>query len=113
MNGACMGHCTILMCSMLTFAMHLRHYWCHECHFIKEYKRKKIPPLMPMPAIDVKALLTDKEENLKLEQIRGTHPAILDFPGDPRSPLYGEPLSMTEHFDAMIVGTHHLRDLPK
>ena len=68
---------------------------------------------MPLPVIDIEVLLTDQEENLKLEQIRGTCPGILDLLGDLGSPLYGQPLSMTEHFDAMIVDTHHLRDLPK
>ena len=68
---------------------------------------------MPILAINVETLLTDKEENLKLEQIRGIHPGILNLLGNPGSPLYGEPHSMTEHFDAMIIGTHHLGDLPK
>ena len=57
MNGACLGHHAILMHSMLTFAMHLGWHWCHECHFRKEYKRKKIPLSTPMLAIDVEALL--------------------------------------------------------
>ena len=69
--------------------------------------------MTPLPAINVRALLTDKEENLKLEQIRGTHPGILDLLGDLGSPLYAKPLSMTKHFDAMIVGACHLGDLPK
>ena len=68
---------------------------------------------MPLPAINIEVLLTDQEENLKLEQIGGTHPGILDLLGDPGSPLYGEPLSMREHFNVMIVGAHHLRELPK
>ena len=108
-----MGHCAILMHSMLSFTMHLGHYRCHEKHYIKEYKRKGIPLLTPLPAIDVVALLMDSEENLMLEQIRGTHPGILDLLGDPGNPLYAEPLSMTEHFDTMIVGARHLGDLPK
>ena len=113
MNGACVGHCTVLMHSLLTFAMHLGQYQHRKRHFIKEYKRKKIPPLTPMLAIDVAGLLTDKEGNLKLKQIRGTHPGILDLLGNPGSPLYAEPLSMTEHFNTMIVGTCHLGDLPQ
>ena len=113
MNGACMGHQAVLMHSMLTFAMHLGQYWHREHHFVKEYKRKGIPLSMPLLAIDITALLTDKEENLKLEQIRGTHPGILDLLGDPGSPLYAKPLSMTKHFDAMIVVTCHLGELAK
>ena len=112
MNGACVGHCAVLMHSILMFAMHLGWYQCQERHFVKEYKRKEIPPLMPLPAIDIATLLTDKE-NLKLDQIRGTHPGILDLLGNLGSSLYAEPLSMTEHYDAMIVGTCHLGELPK
>ena len=37
---------------------------------------------MPMPAIDVEALLKDEDKNLKLEQIRVTHPGILDLLGN-------------------------------
>ena len=69
--------------------------------------------MTPLPAINVAVLLTDKEENLKLEQIRGTHPGILDLLGDSGSPLYAKLLSMTEHFDTMIIGTHHQGELPK
>ena len=113
MNGACVGHRTVLMRSMLMFAMHLDRYRCRECHFTKEHKKKGLPPSMPLPAIDVTTRLNDPEENLKLEQIRGTHPGILDLLGDSGSPLYAKPLSMAEHFDAMLVGTHHIGDLPK
>ena len=60
---------------------------------------------MPLPAIDVTALLLDEEENLKLEQINATHVGILDQLGDPGNPLYTEPHSMAEHFDAMMIGT--------
>ena len=100
-----MGHHTILMCSMLTFTMHLGHYRCCEKHHIKEYKRKQIPLSTPLPAIDVEVLQTDPEENLKLEQIRGTHPGIMDLLGDLGNSLYAEPLSMTEYFDTMNVRT--------
>ena len=113
MNGACVGHCTVLMQSMLMFAMHLGQYRHRECHFTKEHKKKGLPPSMPLPAIDITALLNDPEENLKLEQIRGTHPGILDLLGDSGSPLYTEPLSMADHFNAMLVGTHHIGELPK
>ena len=67
---------------------------------------------MPSPAIDIDALLTDEEENLKLEQISATHPGILDLLGDPGNPLYAEPHSMAEHFDAMMLGTHSVGQLP-
>ena len=67
---------------------------------------------MPSPAIDINILLTDKEENLKLEQISTTHPGILDLLGDPGNPLYAEPHSMAEHFDAMMLGTCAIGQLP-
>ena len=67
---------------------------------------------MPLPAIDIDTLLTDKEENLKLEQISTTHPGILDLLGDPGNPLYAEPHSMAKHFDAMMLGAHSVGQLP-
>ena len=79
MNGACVGHCAVLMRSMLRFAMHFGCYRCRECHLIKECRRKGLPSSTPLPAIDVAALLLDEEENLKLEQINTTHVGILDL----------------------------------
>ena len=67
---------------------------------------------MPLPAIDIDTLLTDKEENLNLEQISATHPGILDLLGDPGNPLYTEPHSMAKHFDAMMLGTCSVGQLP-
>ena len=112
MNGAYMGHCAVLMRSMLKFTMHFGRYRHQERHNAKERRRKGIPPTTPSPAIDIDALLTDKEENLKLEQISATHPGILDLLGDPGNLLYAEPHSMAEHFDAMMIGTHSVGQLP-
>ena len=67
---------------------------------------------MPSPAININALLTDEEENLKLEQISTTHPRILDLLGNPGNPLYTEPHSMAEHFDAMMLGACAIGQLP-
>ena len=67
---------------------------------------------MPLPAIDIDALLTNKEENLKLEQISTTHPGILDLLGNPGNPLYAKPHSMAKHFDAMMIGTRSVGQLP-
>ena len=66
-----------------------------------------------MPPIDLAALLDDDEENLKLRQINMMHAGIMDLLGDPGNPLYAEPHSMAEHYDAMLVGTHALGDLPE
>ena len=61
MNGACLGHHAILMQSMLQFEMHYGHYQ-HRYHYnITQRQRKGIPTLTPMPAIDLAALLDDKE----------------------------------------------------
>ena len=98
---------------MLMFAMHLGQYRHRERYFAKKHKKKGLPPSMPLPVIDITALLNNPEENLKLEQIRGTHPGILDLLGGSGSPLYAEPLSMAEHFNAMLVGTHQVGELPK
>ena len=67
---------------------------------------------MPSPAIDIDALLTDKEENLKLQQISTNHPRILDLLGDPGNLLYAEHHSMDKHFDAMMIGARSVGQLP-
>ena len=59
-----------------------------------------------MPTIDLAALLDDEEENLKLRQINVTYASIMDLLGDPDNPLYAEPHSMAEHYDAMPEQTH-------
>ena len=112
MNGACVGHRTVLMRSMLRFAMHLGRYRHWEQHIAKERRRKGTHPTTPWPTIDIDALLTDEEENLKLEQISATHPGILDLLGNPGNLLYAEPHSMAKHFDAMMLGTCSVGQLP-
>ena len=67
---------------------------------------------MPLPTINLTTLLTDKEENLKPEQMNLLHVSIMDLLGDPGNPLYTEPHSMAEHFDAMMAGTHAIGELP-
>ena len=66
----------------------------------------------PMPAIDLAALLDDQEENLRHQQINVTHASVMDLLGDPGNPLYAEPHSMAEHFDALIAGTCAIGELP-
>ena len=113
MNGACVGHRTILMRSMLQFAMHYGRYRCRQQHLAKDCRRKGLPSSAPMPSVDIAALLDDEEENLKLRQINVTHVSIMDLLGDPGNPLYAEPHSMAEHYDAMLVGARALSNLPK
>ena len=66
-----------------------------------------------MPSMDLATLLDEEEENLKLWQINVTHVSIMDLLGDPGNPLYAEPHSMAEHYDAMLVGTCALGNLPE
>ena len=112
MNGACVGHRAVLMKSMLQFTMHYGRYQCQQCYLITQHRRKGLPPSMPLPAIDLTTLLTDKEENLKPEQMNIMHVSVMDLLGDPSNPLYAEPHSMAEHFDAMTAGTCAIGDLP-
>ena len=63
--------------------------------------------------MDIATLLDNEEENLKLRQINVMHVSIMDLLGDPGNPLYAEPHSMAEHYDAMLVGTRALGDLPE
>ena len=67
---------------------------------------------MLLPAINLAALLTDEKENLKPEQMNVSHVSVMDLLGDPGNPLYAEPLSMAEHFDAMTVGACAIGQLP-
>ena len=113
MNGACVGHRAILMRSMLQFAMHYGRYRRHQRHLAKDRKRKGLPSSAPMPSMDIAALVDEEEENLKLRQINVMHVSIMDLLGDPGNPLYAEPHSMAEHFDAMLVGACALGNLPK
>ena len=113
MNGACVGHRTILMRSMLQFAMHYGWYKRCQWHLTKDRKRKGLPLSVPMPSMDITTLLDKEEENLKLWQINVTHVSIMDLLGDPGNPLYAELHSMAEHYDAMLVGTRALGDLPE
>ena len=112
MNGACMGHCAVLMKSMLQFAMHFGRYRCQQCHLIREHRRKGLPSSTLLPAIDIATLLTDKEENIKLEQVNISHTSIMDLLDDPGNPLYTEPHSMAEQFNTMMVGAHSIGELP-
>ena len=75
-------------------------------------QKEGTPHSTPSPAIDIDALLTNEEENLKLGQISATQPRILDLLGDPGNPLYAEPHSMAEHFYTMMLGTHAIGQLP-
>ena len=112
MNGACLGHRTILMQSMLKFAMHYGHYQCQQRYLITQCRRRGLPPLTLLPTIDLAALLTNKEENLKPEQMNVSHVSIMDLLGDPGNPLYAEPHSMAEHFNAMTAGARAIGELP-
>ena len=75
-------------------------------------RRRGLPPSTPLPAINLATLLTDKEENLKPEQMNMLHVTIMDLLGDPGNPLYAEPHSMAEHFDAMTAGACAMGKLP-
>ena len=63
-------------------------------------------------AINLAAILDDREENLKPEQMNVTHVSVMESLGDPSNPLYAEPHSMAEHFDALLAGTHAIGELP-
>ena len=113
MNGACVGHRAILMRSMLQFAMHYGRYRRRQRHLVKDHRRKELSSSVPMPSVDIAALLDDEEENLRLRQINVMHVSIMDLLGDPGNPLYAEPHSMAEHYNAMLVGACALGDLPE
>ena len=41
-----------------------------------------------------------------------SHVSIIELLGDPGNPLYAEPHSMAEHFNAMTAGAHAIGELP-
>ena len=63
-------------------------------------------------SVDLATLLTDKEENLKPEQMNMSHISVMDLLGHPGNPLYAEAHSMAEHFDAMTAGACTIGKLP-
>ena len=67
-------------------------------------RRRGVLMSMPMPTIDLAALLNDREENLKPKQMNVLHISIMELLGDPDNPLYAEPHSMAENFEALIMG---------
>ena len=67
---------------------------------------------MPPPAIDIYALLTNEEENLKLEQINATHLGILDLLGDPGNHCMPNPTACPNIFYTMMIGAHSVGELP-
>ena len=77
-----------------------------------QHRRRGLPPSTPLPTIDLATLLTDKEENLKPEQMNVSHVSVMDLLGDPGNPLYTEPHSMAEYFDAMTAGACAIGELP-
>ena len=113
MNGASVGHRAILMRSMLQFAMHYGRYRRCQWHLAKDRKRKGLSSSALMPPVDLAALLDEEEENLKLRQINVMHASIMDLLSDPGNPLYAEPHSMAEHYDAMLAGAHALGNVPE
>ena len=112
MNSACLGHHTILMQTMLKFAMHYSCYRRRQCYLVMQHRRRGLLPSMPLAAIDLATLLTDEEENLKPEQMNVLHASIMDLLGDPGNPLYAEPHSMAEHFDTITAGACAIGKLP-
>ena len=112
MNGTSQGHRAILMRSMLQFAMHYGRYRRRYHYNITQCRRRGILMSTPVPAINLVALLDDQEENLRSQQINVTHASIMDLLGNPGNPLYAEPHSMAEHFDALIVGARAIGELP-
>ena len=68
---------------MLKFALHYGRYRRQQCYLITQHRRRGLLPSTLLPAIDLAALLTDKEENLKPEQMNVSHVSVMDLLGDP------------------------------
>ena len=105
-NGTCVGHCTLLMRSMLEFAFIYGRY-CHQ-----EWQLKRFNPAVDDPRLSVKALIkSDKEEIWRADMFH-MFKTGMDIVGDANSALYTEPTSMAQVYDLMHAGAHDIRLLP-
>ena len=106
-SGACRGHRSLLMYSMLEFAMLMGRY----CHRERQLSRhRQVDPLDP--CLTVEALVSDPEENERSAQMDLIFKGAMQLLGDPDRVLYAEPISMAQHYDLMVAGSRHIGYLP-
>ena len=102
-SGTCVGHRSLLMYSMLEFAMHIGRYCRHERQLTR-HQRVLIDPLDPR--LTVKALVKDPEENQRSDEMEGFYLGTDAI-------LYAELVSMAQYYDLMVAGSRHIGYLPE
>ena len=106
-SGACRSHQSLLMYSMLEFAMLMGRYCRRERQLSK---CRQVDP--SDPCLTVEALVNDPEENERSAQMDIIFKGAMQLLGDPDRVLYAEPVSMAQHYDLMVAGSRHIGYLP-
>ena len=107
MSGACRSHRSLLMYSMLEFAMLIGRY----CRCERQLSRhQQVDP--SDPRLTVEALVKDPDENQCSDQMEIIFEGAMQLLGDPDRVLYTEPTSMAQHYDLMVAGSRHIGYLP-
>ena len=105
-NGTCVGHCALLMQSMLEFAFIYGCYCRHECQL------KHFNPAVDDPRLSVKSLMKSDEEEIWRADMFRMFKTGMDIMGDADSALYVEPTSMVQVYDLMHARAHDIGLLP-
>ena len=106
-SGACCGHRSLLMYSMLEFAMLMGRYCRRERQLSQ---RQQVDP--SDPRLTVEALVKDSEENERSAKMDLVFEGAMQLLGDPDRVLYAEPTSMAQCYDLMVAGSRHIGYLP-
>ena len=106
-SGACCGHRSLLMYSMLEFAMLMGRY----CRCERQLSQcLQVDP--SDPRLTVEALVKDPEENERSAKMDLVFKGAMQLLGDPDRVLYAEPVSMAQYYDLMVAGSRHIGYLP-
>ena len=109
-SGACVSHRGLLMYSMLEFAMLIGQYGRRE----RQINKHLDDPVDPSdPRLSVDTLVRSPEENERSAQMENIYEGAMQLLGEPDGVLYAEPLSMAQHYDLMVAGSHHIGYLPE
>ena len=109
-NGTCRGHRSLLMYSMLEFAMLIGRYCHRERQLTKNQRGVQMDP--SDPRLSVQALVKDPEEERHSAEMEAIFEGAMQLLGEPDRVLYVEPNSMAQHYDLMVAGSRHIGYLP-
>ena len=108
-SGTCIGHRSLLMYSMLEFAMLIGRYCCRE----QQLSRHQWVLIDPSdPRLTVEVLIQDPEENQRSAEMDGLFQSAMQLLGDPDGVLYAKPVSMAQYYNVMVAGSRHIGYLP-